>query len=54
MSTKDEFLCIFDINTVLRTHEIQRDSEQIFEQCLDTISAAESLFKGTVVDFRCI
>ncbi len=52
MSTKDEFLTIFDINLVLRTHETERDSEHIFDECLDTISAAESLFKGTVVDFN--
>ena len=51
MISKDEFLTIFDINIVLRAHETERDPEHIFDKCLDTISAAESLFKGTVVDF---
>lgn len=48
----EEVLSFFDGNAAWKNQEAQRGFlEQVSRQGLDTIVAAESLFKGTVVDF---
>ena len=48
----DSFLGFFDRNAAWRDQKVQREfMEQVSRQDLDTIFVAESLFKGTVVDF---
>ena len=48
----DEFLSFFDRNKAWRDQEAQRwIFETISRDELDTIFAADSLFKGTIVDF---
>lgn len=48
----DEFLSFFDCNLAWRDQKTRKEySEQISRKELDTILAADSLFRGTVVDF---
>ena len=48
----DSFLGFFDRNAAWRDQKAQREfMEQVSRQDLDTIFVAESLFRGTVVDF---
>ena len=49
----DEVLGFFDRNAACKDQKTHKEfSEQASRKDLDTIFAAESLFKGTVVDFR--
>ncbi|KYK36441.1 MAG: hypothetical protein AYK19_08655 [Theionarchaea archaeon DG-70-1] len=48
----DEVVSFFDSNVAQRNQKARGFLEQGLEQNLDTISATESLFKGTVVDFN--
>lgn len=47
----DEVLSFFDGNAAWKYQKAQKFLEKIPKQKLDTIFAAESLFKGTVLDF---
>lgn len=48
----DEVMSFFDSNVTKRNQKARGFLEQGPRQNLDTISATESLFKGTVVDFN--
>jgi len=51
MSSIDEVLGFFDHKLAWRDQEAEEFLKKVSRQNLDTISVAESLFKGTVVDF---
>ena len=47
----DEVLCFFGRNAAWKDQKAQRKFLEFSKQELDTIFAADSLFRGTVVDF---